>query len=165
MVGGWYPYLGAGKLAAPLFALAGAAGGFVAARMIAGAPPAVANAAIWAAIAGLTAFVVFASEGPRERPGGVVQSAIADGVVSGIIAAVSGAVLDLVASTGAGASSGRQVGFLGFVAVAMAAGGGGLLIGGAAGALLVPLGGRELLTRAPVRRRQKRNRRRRRGGK
>lgn len=161
--GGWYPYPAVGKLAAPIFATAGAAGGAVAARMIPGAPPAVANAMIWAAIAGFIAFVVFASEGPRERPGGVVQSATADGVVSGIIAAVSGAVLDLVASTGAGASSGKQVGFLGFVAMAMAAGGGGMLVGGGAGALLVPLGGRERLSREPVRRRQKRSRRRRRG--
>jgi hypothetical protein len=137
----------AGRVAAPLFAIAGAAGGIAATRAITGSPPLVVNALIWAVIAALVAYMVFASEGPQQRPASIVQAAVADGVVTGMIAGALGAIVDILAANGAGSSNSKLT--LGAFVLAFA---GGLALGGVVGApvgwVALLAGGRERFERA-----------------
>lgn len=145
-----YPHRDAGRVAAPVFGLAGIIAGVVSASLIGNAPPPVANAALWAAIGGSVAYLVFSSEGPQKRPASVVQAGIADGVVAGVIVATMLILLDLFTGGGAGGSAGVPVTF-GRVAEGFGSGvlsgavGGGLL-----GYLVFLVGGREKLERRPT---------------
>jgi hypothetical protein len=132
---------------APIFALAGAAGGVVAALLIHGSPPPVINAVLWAIVGAITAFLVYASEGPRARPISVTQAAVADGVVTGIIGTVSAAILDLIVASGAGTSSGTAISAGSFLQTALLSGAGGLVGGAALGLATLPLAGRDRLER------------------
>jgi len=150
-----YPHREAGRVAAPVFGLAGIIAGVVSASLIGNAPPPVANAALWAAIGGVVAYLVFSSEGPQKRPASVVQAAIADGVVAGVIVATTLILLDLFAGAGAGGTAGVPITF-GRVTEGI---GSGLLSGAAGGGLLGYLvflvGGSEKLERRPAPSRRK----------
>ncbi len=150
-----YPHREAGRVAASVFGVAGIIAGVVSASLIHNAPPLVINAALWAAIGGAVAYLVFSSEGPQKRPASVVQAAIADGVVAGVIVATTLILLDLFAGAGAGGTAGAPVTF-GRVAEGF---GSGLLSGAVGGGLLgylvLLVGGREKLERRPARSRRK----------
>jgi hypothetical protein len=150
MLGRRYPYAEAGKAVSPIFAIGGAIGGVVASFVIPGAPPAVLNAVLWAALAAVTSFLVFSSEGPRPRPQPLWQAATADGVVAGIIATDSISIVDLYLGTGSGSNSGSSVSVAAFGATV----GIGLLAGMAGGAALglaaVPIVGSDRLLRVPA---------------
>jgi hypothetical protein len=158
-----YPHAEAGKAVSPLFAIGGAAGGVVSSRLMSEAPPVALNAVLWAAIAGMTAFLVFSSEGPRPRPEPLWQAAMADGVVAGIIATVSASILDLFLGSGSGStSSSVTVSTFGTVV------GVGVLVGLVAGAFLglavLLISGPSRLARArpePRRKRQSKRKKRR----
>ncbi|HEX6507093.1 MAG TPA: hypothetical protein VF221_05620 [Chloroflexota bacterium] len=141
-----YVYTQAGRIAAPIFAFGGLIGGAAASLVIAHAPPLAVNAVLWAAIGAVVAFMVFASEGPQQRPGSTAQGAIADGVVTGMIAGAAGAALDTLAANAAGTSNSHLT-LLGFAGAFLA----GLLAGGAVGAALgyvaVLVGGTERFDR------------------
>lgn len=140
-----YPYLPAGKVAAPIFGAAGfIAGWLLALRAFGGLSPLIA-AVLWAAIAAVTGFVVFASQGPQ-RPASVTQAAVADGVVAGIIASISAAIISTLIAKGAGTGSSALSASDFFAAVAAGLLGGGLA-GAALGALVLLTGGQERLTR------------------
>jgi len=150
-----YPHREAGRVAAPVFGVAGIIAGVVSASLIHNAPPLVINAALGAAIGGGVAYLVFSSEGPQKRPASVVQAVIADGVVAGVIVATTLILLDLFAGAGAGGTAGDPV-TVGRVAEGF---GSGLLAGAVGGGLLGYLvflvGGREKLERRPARSRRK----------
>lgn len=136
----------AGAVAAPVFAVAGAAVGWVVGASFRGAPQPAVSALLWAVVSGLVAFLVFATEGPR-RPPSVTQAAVADGVVAGILAGVLGGVLTALTISAAGSSSSSGFSLPGLL-LAVA---GGTVLGAAAGAALgwvvLLLGGEERLAR------------------
>lgn len=150
-----YTHVGAARVASPIIALAGVAGGILAARIIPGSPPIVANAVLWGLAGGFTGYIVFASEGPQQRPSSILQAAIADGVVAGILTALSGALIDVISASGAGSSSGGTLSLGGVVLALVLAIILGALGGAAAGALALRVGGRERFQRLPSSRRKK----------
>ena len=150
-----YPHRGAAQFASPLIGLSGLVGGAVAARAIPSSPTPVFNAVLWGVIGAVAGYIVFASEGPQQRPASLLQAAVADGVVAGIITALSGALVDVISASGAGSSSHGALSLGGAVlavAVAVILGGG---VGGGAGAVAVAIGGRERFARVPVSRRKR----------
>jgi hypothetical protein len=128
----------------------GLVGGLLAARTIPGSPPILVNVVVWGLIGALTGYIVFASEGPQQRPASVVQAAIADGVVAGILTALSGALIDVISASGAGSSSGGSLSLGGAVLTLLLAIMLGALGGAAAGGLAVAVGGRERFQRLPA---------------
>jgi hypothetical protein len=157
-----YPYAETGRVAAWPFALGGAIGGYVASVLVGGGPPVPINIVLWAIITRATAYIVFSSEGPRQRPDGMVQAAIADGIVAGVIACVSCAIIDVIVAAGAGTSGSHGVS-AGTLAATVGLGAlAGVVAGTALGYLVVPLAGEERLrARLPIARPvRSRNRRR-----
>lgn len=145
-----YSHQEAARVAAPFICLLGVVGGIVATRVIPGSPPTIVNAILWGLAGGFTGYLVFASEGPQQRPASIVQASIADGVVAGTLTALTGTLIDVIGASGAGSSSsgtlslGRGVLSLGLAAAC------GALFGGAMGAVALSVGGRERFTRTPV---------------
>ncbi len=155
MVNRRYPHRGAAQFASPLIGISGLAGGVVAAQAIPGSPSPVFNAVLWGVIGAVAGYIVFASEGPQQRPASLMQAAIADGVVAGIITSLSGALVDVISASGAGSSSDGVLSLGGAVlAVALAVmfGAG---VGAGAGTLAVALGGRDRFERVPATRRKR----------
>jgi hypothetical protein len=150
-----YSHQGAARVASPIIALVGLAGGLLAALAIPVSPPIIVNAVLWGLVGGFTGYIVFASEGPQQRPASVLQAAIADGVVAGIITALSGALIDVISASGAGSSSGGSLSLGGVVLALFFAIFLGALGGAAAGALALTVGGRERFQRLPAGRRKK----------
>ena len=151
-----YPYRDAARIAAPIVAIVGLVGGVVAARAVPASPPSIVNAIIWGVAGVGTGYLVFASEGPQQRPSSVFQAAVADGVVAGIITAMTGGLIDVVGASGAGSSSQGALSLAGSVvalAVMIVYGG---LAGGGAGAAALALGGRARFERGPKPRTKKR---------
>src|SRR5438105_2306510 len=109
-----YPHLAAGRLAALPFAVAGFAGGWVAGALIPRFPSAPFGAAALAVIGGLTAYLMYASEGPP-RPASVRQASAADGIVTGILTGALGMVLLVLVAGTAGGTSGNGLGPVGVV--------------------------------------------------
>jgi hypothetical protein len=161
-----YPYADTGRIVAWPFALAGGVGGAIVGIIVSDGPPVPINIVLWAAVAALTAYMVFSSEGPRPRPGGPVQGSVADGVVASVIAAVSCSVIDIVVASGAGSSGSGTLSVGTFVLTVVAAGIGGGGVGALVGLAVVPLAGPErLAARMPAAkssRHRSRNRRRKR---
>ena len=149
-----YPYRDVGRAAARLFGIAGAVGGVAAAALVAGAPPLLLNAAFWAFLGVAAGYVVFSSEGPRERPASVVQASVADGLVAGVIAAASGALLDVLVAGGAGSTTGSQVSFLSALGALGAGAGAGAVAGSLLGLVLYRILGADALERKPPKRKR-----------
>ncbi len=145
----------AGRVAAPILGVASVLAGLAASRLIAGSPPIPINVVIWGAMGAASAFLVFASEGPQQRPPSTFQAAMADGVVSGLVTAIGGSVVDLVAASGAGSSSAGSVTFPEVLAAAGLSLLGGAAVGAACGLLALAVGGRDRFVRAPLARRKK----------
>ena len=143
-----YPHAEAGKAVSPLFAMGGAVGGVVSSLLMSDAPPVAVNAVLWAAIAGMTAFLVFSSEGPRARPEPLWQAAMADGVVAGIIATVSASVLDLFLGSGSGSTSSSSITVSSFGATVGVGVLAGLLAGAVLGLAAFPIAGASRLARS-----------------
>jgi hypothetical protein len=140
-----YPHAETGRIVAPVFALAGAVGGIVSALLVKGGPPGLLNVMLWAALGGFTGYIVFSSEGPRQRPGGAFQSAAADGIVAGVITVVSASVIDVIIAAGAGTSTTQGVSTGTFLKTAGLGALIGVVAGTALGFLVVPIVGRERL--------------------
>jgi hypothetical protein len=98
----------------------------------------------------ITGYIVFASEGPQQRPASVVQASVADGVVAGILTALTGALIDVISASGAGSSSGGRLSLGGAVLALVLAIIFGSLGGAAAGAVALAVGGRERFARLPA---------------
>lgn len=150
-----YPHRAAARIAAPLVGISSVAGGMLAARTIPGSPSLVFNAVLWGVIGGVAGYIVFASEGPQQRPASLVQAAVADGVVAGIITALSGALIDVISASGAGSSSHGSLSLGGAALAVVIAVGLGAVVGGCMGALAITVGGRERFQRFPAIRRKK----------
>jgi hypothetical protein len=150
-----YSHQQAARIASPLIGLSGLVGGAIAARAIPGSPSLFFNAVLWGVIGGFTGYIVFASEGPQQRPASIAQAAVADGVVAGIITALSGGLIDVISASGAGSSTHGSLSVGGAVLAVVFAGLLGALVGGAAGALALGIGGRERFQRLPATRRKK----------
>lgn len=148
MIGRRYVHVPAGRLASVVFAAAGILGGLVAHRIISGGPPIAINAVLWCGAGGVCAYLVFASEGPHQRPVSFRQAAVADGIVAGVIVTLLCVMVDVLVSEGAGASSGSG---LAFGVLAESAAGAivlGALVGAALGGAILLVGGRGRLERA-----------------
>jgi hypothetical protein len=150
-----YSHQRAARIASPLIALSGAAGGAIAARAIPGSPALIFNAVLWGVIGGFAGYIVFASEGPQQRPASIAQAAVADGVVAGIITALSGGLIDVISASGAGSSTHGSLSLGGAVLAVVFAGMLGALVGGSAGAVALGIGGRERFERISTTRRKK----------
>jgi hypothetical protein len=150
-----YSHQRAARIASPILVLFGLAGGAVAARVIPGSPTPVFNAVLWGVVGGIAGYIVFASEGPQQRPASIVQAAVADGVVAGIIIALSGALVDVISASGAGSSTPGTLSLGGAVLAVVLAAILGALVGACAGALALAVGGRERFERLRVTHRKK----------
>src|SRR5947209_5316944 len=145
-----YSHQAAARVASPTVAVVGVAGGFVAALAIPGSPPPIFNALLWGLIGAATGFLVFASEGPQQRPASVFQASIADGVVAGILTALSGGLVDVISASGAGSSSGGALSLGGAVLALALAIVFGAFAGAGAGVVALAVGGHERFTRLPA---------------
>ena len=124
-----YSHQQAARIASPLIGVAGLVGGAVAARAIPGSPSLFFNAVLWGVIGGFAGYIVFASEGPQQRPASIAQAAVADGVVAGIITALSGGLIDVISASGAGSSTHGSLSVGGAVLAVVFAGLLGALVG------------------------------------
>jgi hypothetical protein len=145
-----YSHQRAARIAAPFIVVVGVIGGLLAARTIPGSPPILVNVVIWGLIGAFTGYLVFASEGPQQRPTSVVQAAMADGVVAGILTALSGTLVDVISASGAGSSSSGSLSLGGAILTLVLAIVLGALVGAAAGELALAVGGRERFERLPA---------------
>ena len=147
-----YLYRDAARVAAPVVAVVGLLGGIGAARAVPASPTLIVNAVIWGLAGAGTGYLIFASEGPQQRPASVVQAVVADGVVAGILTAMIGGLIDVIGASGAGSSSPGALSAGGSVvalAIMILYGG---LAGAGAGAAALALGGRARFERGPERR-------------
>ncbi|HLJ68332.1 MAG TPA: hypothetical protein VKX16_13315 [Chloroflexota bacterium] len=126
-----YPYPDAGRVAGLIFAAAALVIGIIVAEQLVGGTAAIVDTAVWSVMAGLVAYLVFASQGPT-RPESVRQACAADGVVSGIVAGGLGGLFGILLASGVGTNV-SNIPSAGQMALAMVAS---LIGGGVTGALL-----------------------------
>jgi hypothetical protein len=145
-----YSHQAAARVASPIVAVVGVAGGILAALTIPASPPLILNAILWGLLGAAIGYLVFASEGPQQRPASVVQASVADGVVAGILTALSGGLVDVISASGAGSSSSGSLSLGGAGLALVLAIAFGTVAGAGAGAGALAVGGRERFKRVPA---------------